>query len=254
MTPEPLHKTFIGFSLYLKDYAKVQNLLPTASYKNISSNQYNKRVTLIYQIEGFIISPNQYRWISNIKLGLEKFIFTPFEFEDEFYIHDTTIITNHIYIIEELSKAFNAPLVIYPKFMYASTKKEVYRNLCRYGKRLIHKQCFTLEAVIVTALLMNRKLQDKLNHKDLIKGAVRAYTFIYKNRDKFDVELSPFELKKAHSKGGKMRKKQRVINTQNRVNELIKNGEYLKPNGKVNLTALAKDMQMTRKTIAKYIK
>ena len=80
-----------------------------------------------------------------------------------------------------------------------------------------------------------------------------TYLFIYQNQEKFNIRLDEVELKEARSKGGKIRKDQRVKNTKERVQELLKSGDFIKPNGKVNLSSLAKAMDMTRKTVAKYV-
>lgn len=253
MTSEPLHRPFIGITLYEDDYAKVQNLLPTPSYTDTLHSRYNQKIILIYAIEGYITSHNQYRWISSIKLGLQSFLCVSFEFEEDFTITDTTEVTNSIYTIDELSKAFKAPVIIYPKIMYPVNKQELYKRLCWYGKRLIHQKCFTKEAVISTALLMNNKLSDRYQNKELHKKALGAYMYIDEKREEFSIRLDKVQLKEAHVKGGQIRKAQRVRKTKERVHQLLKSGDFNKPNGKVNLSSLAKAMNMTRQTIAKYI-
>ena len=197
MPTEPLHRPFIGISLYSDDYAKVQNLLPSPSYTDTLHSYYNQKIVLVYAIEGHITSHNQYRWISNIRLGLQKFLCIPFEFEEEFHITDTTEVTNNIYTIDELSKAFKTPLITYPRIMFPATKKDLYRHLCWFGKRLIHQEVFTKEVMISTALLMNSKLKDKYSNKDLHKKVLGAYIFMEQNRDKFSVRLDKKQLEEA---------------------------------------------------------
>jgi hypothetical protein len=239
--------------MYQDDYSKVEGLLPTPSYSDILHSRYNPKIILIYVIEGYITSPSQYRWISNIKLGLEKYLCVPFEFENEFSITGTTEVTTAVYQIKELSKAFKAPLITYPKIMYPATKKELYRCLCWYGARLIHQKCFTKEAMTATASLMNSKLKDKYSDKDLHKKVLGAYMFIDENREGFNSRLDKVQLKQAHSKGAKTKNQNQALKTKERIAKLLKSGDYIKPNGKVNLSSLAKTMNMTRKTIAKYI-
>ena len=142
---------------------------------------------------------------------------------------------------------------MYPKVMYPATKQDVYRCLCWYGKRLVHQKCFTKEAMTATALLMNSKLKDKYSNKDLHKKAIGAYMFIGENREKFSIKLDEVQLKEAHSKGGQIRKVQRVQQTKERIDQLLKSGDFIKPNGKVNLSSLAKAMKMNRETVAKYV-
>ena len=254
MTPEPLHRPFIGITISKDDYSKVKGLLPTPSYTDTLYSRYNQKIILIYAIEGYITSPNQYRWTSNIKLGLKKFLFISFEFVDEFHITDTTEVTNSIYAIDELSKAFKAPIIIYPKIMYPSIKQELYKRLCWYGKRLIHQKCFTKEAMTSTALLMNKKLDDKYPDKDLHKKALGAYMWLIENIDGFKVKLDEVQLKEAHSKGATQTNKKQTEETKAKIFELLKDDTYLKPNGKVNKTLLANDLGMFRRSLDKYLK
>ena len=253
MTPEPLHRPYIGIKLFIDDYAKVMGLLPTPSYSDTFSTYNNQKIILIYMIEGYITSSNQYRWISNIKLGIEKYLCVPFTYEEDYHVTDETDVTTVLYTIDELSKAFKVPLITYPKIMYPSTKQEVYKRLCWHGKRLIHQKCFTKEAMISTALLMNKKLSDKYQDKELHKKVLGAYMWIEENKEGFSVGLDEKQLKEAHSKGGQIRKSQRVQQTKEKVQQLLESGDFIKPNGKVNLSLLAKAMNTTRKTVAKYV-
>ena len=252
-TQVALHSPFIAIVLTRDDYNKVKSLLPIPSYTDVLFSYQDQKIILVYVIEGHITSHNQFRWISNIKLGIKDFIFVPLDFIDEFCITDTTDITNNIYTVNELSKAFKAPLIIYPRIMYPSTKQDLYRHLCWYGARLIHQKVFTLEALISAGLLMNKKLSDKHSSNDLHKKVLGAYMWLVENMDGFKVGLDQVQLEQSHSKGGKLRKDQRVKQTKERVQKLLKSGDFIKPNGKVNLTSLAKAMNMTRKTVAKYV-
>jgi hypothetical protein len=240
--------------MYQDDYNKVEGLLPTPSYSDTLHSRYNQRVILIYQLEGYVTSHSQYRWISNIKLGLKEYLCVPFTYEDEFYITDTTELTATLYQIKELSKAFKAPLIIYPKIMYPSTKKEMYKHLCWYAKRLIHQKVFTKEVMTATALLMNSKLKDRYSNKDLHKKVLGAYMFINENKEKLPVKLDEVELKKAHAKGAEKTNKKQRANTEAKIFELLKDDVYFKPNGKVNKTLLADDLRMHRRTLDKYLK
>ncbi len=252
MTSEPLHRPFIGISIYQDDYSKTKGLLPAPSYADTLHSRYTQKIILIYAIEGHIASHSQYRWISNIKLGLQKFLCVPFGFVEEFHITDTTEITSNIYTIDELSKAFKAPLITYPKIMYPSIKQELYRRLCWYGKRLIHQEVFTKEVMISTALLMNSKLKDKYSNKDLHKKVLGAYIFMEQNRDKFSVRLDKKQLEEAHSKGAITKNLNQAQKTKEKIDQLLQSGDFIKPNGKVNLSLLAKSMNTTRQTIATY--
>lgn len=253
MNPQPLHISYIGIKIYQDDYDKVRGLLLTPSYSDTLHSRYNSKIILIYAIEGYITSHNQYRWISNIKLGLEKYLCVPFTYEEDYHVTDETDMTTALYTIDELSKAFKAPLITYPKIMYPSTKQELYRRLCWYGKRLVHQKCFTKEAMISIALLMNKKLSDKYQDKELHKKVLGAYMFIDQNREKFNIRLDKKQLKEAHSKGANIKNLNQAQKTKERVQELLKSGDLIKPNGKVNLSSLAKAMNMTRQAVAKYV-
>lgn len=255
MTPQLLNRPFIGITISKNGYSKVKGLLPNPSYTDTLYSRTSQNLILIYAVEGYVTSSNQYRWVSNIKLGLKDFLFVAFEFVDEFHITDTTEVTNSIYTIGELSKAFKAPVIIYPKIMYPATKQDLYRRLCWYGARLIHQEVFTKECMIATALLMNKKLDlaNRYSNKELHKKALGAYIFIFENKDNFKEKLNKPQLKQAHVKGAVMTNATQVSKTKERITDLLKSDGFLKPNGKVNKTSLAKAMNVNRRTLDKYI-
>jgi len=253
MTSQPLHRHFIGISMHYDDFIKVQGLLLTPSYTDTLHSRYTQKIILVYAIEGYITSPNQYRWISNIKLGLHNYLCVPFKFEEDFTINNDTKVTGIMYDVKTLSKAFQAPIIIYPKIMYPATKKELYRCLCWYGARLIHQQCFTKEEMTATALLMNKKLDDKYQDKELHKKVLGACRFINENRDNFSVRLDEVQLKMAHSRGANIKNVNQAQKTKQKIDEAIATGNYFKPNGKVNKTLLAEALNMYRRTLDKYL-
>lgn len=255
MTPQLLNRPFIGIKLSQGYYNKVKGLLPTPSYTDTLNSRTSQNLTFIYVIDGYITSHNQYRWISNIKLGLKEFLCVQFEFEEMFIISDTTEITNNIYTMDELSKAFKVPLITYPKIMYPATKQDFYRNLCWYGKRLIHQKCFTKEAMISAALLMNKKLdlENRYSNKEIHKKALGAYMFMFENKENFKQKLTKQQLKEAHAKGAEITNSIQSSKTKERITELLKSGDFLKPNGRVNKTSLAKAINVNRRTLDKYI-
>ncbi len=136
--------------------------------------------------------------------------------------------------------------------MYPQNKKELYQRLCWYGKRLIHQKVFTKEAITSAALLMNKKLEAKYSDKELHKKALGAYMFIDQNRENFKVKLDEKQLKEAHSKGGRIRKAKQIQKTKEKIEQFLKSGDFLKANGKVNISLLARSLNMNRKTVAKY--
>lgn len=252
---ETLHRPYIGINLYTDDYAKVQGLLPTATYTDTLQSNYNPNIILIYVMEGYITSHHQYRWISNIKLGLEAFLCVPFKYEEEYHITQQTEVSDRLYSLEELTKAFKAPLITYPKIMYCQSKKELYRHLCWHSKKLIHQKCFTHEALISTALLMNDKLPltQKVSNRELNKKVLGVVKWVEENQEGFSVKLEKEQLKIAHSKGAVKKNQNQAQKSKEKIAQILESENLIKPNGKVNLTALAKAMNMTRKTVAKYI-
>lgn len=254
MTPEPLHRPFIGISMYQDEYSKVKGLLPTPSYSDTLHSRRHQKIILIYVLEGYITSPSQYRWISNIKLGLQKYLCVPFAYEEEFSITDTTEVTTALYQIKELSKAFKAPLITYPKIMYPVTKKELYKHLCWHSARLIHQRVFTKEALTAAALLMNSKLQDKYSNRDVHKKVMGVSKWVDENNEGFSVGLDEVQLKEAHSKGATLTNKIQREKTKAKIFELLKDDVYFKPNGKVNKTLLADDLGMGRRSLDTYLK
>jgi len=248
-----LTQNYIAIGIKDEHLSKVSNILPTASHIDyLMARDYYTHI-FIYVIDGYITSYNQYRWVSNIKLGIKAFIFVPFDFVDDVHVTNNTVITNTIYTITELSKAFKAPVIIYPKIMYPPTKKDIYRRLCWYGKRLIHKQVFTYEALISAGLLMNKKLSDKHSNKDLHKKVLGAYMWLIENIDGFKVELSGDELKQAHAKGANTKNNNQSQQTKQLINDAIATGNYLKANGKVNQSQLANDLGLNRSTIIRHL-
>ena len=175
MTPQPLHRPYIGITMYQDEYDKVKGLLPTPSYTDTLHSHYNQKIILIYAIEGYITSSKQYKWLSDIKLGLKDYLFVSFEYVEEFHVHSDTVISGNVFSLQELHNAFSTQYREYPSIFYPGTKKSLYRHLLIHGKKLRHQQLFTLEAMISAALMMNDVLKDKLQPKELHKKIKGAY-------------------------------------------------------------------------------
>lgn len=253
MISQPLNRPFIGISIAKEDYRKVEGLLPKPSYQDILYSHNSIKIELIYEIDTFCYSSKEYKYLSDIKLGMKKFFFVPISFIDDFYILEHTEISGINYSLLELSNAFQCDYITYPKIFFPHSKKELYRHLILHGKKLRHERLFTREAMIATALLMNDHLPNKLIYKEVHKKALGAYQYIMENKENFKEKLSKSQLQKAHSMGGKQRKSTQAQNTKARIEELLKTNEYIKPNGKVNKTALAKALNMYRRILDKFI-
>ncbi len=122
-----------------------------------------------------------------------------------------------------------------------------------HGKKLRYERVFTQEAMIATALMMNKHLTDKMIDKDVHKKALAAYRFIKENKQHFKEKLSKKKLKEAHSKGAAMTNQMQTEKTKERIAALLKDEAFIKPNGKVNKTALANALNVHRKTLDRYL-
>ena len=254
MNPTLLNRPSVGISLSTDDYVKVKGLLPTPSYSDVLHGQDSHKTILIYEIDGHIKSPKQYKWLSDIKLGLKVFLFVSFEYVEEFFIHDDTVIHGGKYSLLQLHKAFKIEYRHYPSIYYPANKKSLYRHLVIHGKKLRHQQLFTMEAMTSTALMMNIVLKDKLQTKELHKKVRGAYKYILENQENFREKLTPSELKDAHRRGADLSHKIMAHRTEAIIFRALSNDKYFKSNGEINRSLLASDLNMNRKTIAKYLK
>jgi len=254
MNPTLLKRPHVGISLSTDDYAKVKGLLPTPSYSDVLHGQDSHKTILIYEIDGHIKSPKQYKWLSDIKLGLKDFLFVLFEYVEEFFIHGDTVIHGGKYSLLQLHKAFKVEYRHYPSIYYPATKKSLYRHLVIHGKKLRHQQLFTMEAMTSTALMMNTVLKDKMQDRELHKKVKGAYKYILENKENFKEKLTSSELKDAHRRGADTTNKKRTFASETKIFEALATGDYVKVDGTINKTLLANDLNMNRNTIAKYLK
>ena len=254
MNPKPLNRPYVGISLSTDDYAKVKGLLPTPSYKDTLHSRTTQKIILVYVIEGYITSHKQFKWLSDIKLALKDYLIVEYEDVEEFYISECSDGDGVVYSLNELHKTFKAEYKRYPNVFYAPNKKGLYRHLLLHGKKLRHSQLFTMEAMTSAALMMNKKLKDKLSIKDLHKKVKGAYKYILENEDNFKEKLTPSELKDAHRRGAIATHKKRSCDTEIKIFDALSSDKYFKSNGEINKTLLATDLNMNRKTITKYLK
>jgi hypothetical protein len=248
--PIKLNSAFLALQMAKNDYKKVSGQLPTPTHLNELTNA--NYVIIIYQMDRSITTSKQFYWLSTIKTAWQKNIFTPFQFIDEAYISEHTQSSGIIYGLYELSKVFQVNFVNYPKAYYPCTKKEVYKHLIWYGMRLQRKGLLNREIMNATAIRMNDKLKDGYSYRELLKKASGAYRYILENVSK---PLHVNEVKERLKDGGKLRGKQKqdehAQNVQ-RVKECL--SLHVKPNGKVNITGLAKVLQLHRTTVHNIVK
>ncbi len=106
---------------------------------------------------------------------------------------------------------------------------------------------------------MNQKLQDtdKYQYKELYKKVEATYKYITTNKDgRFKQKLTPTQLKDAHKKGGKIRGKQKKLESikpKSKIQKLSKDKNFLKSNNKANISKIAKELNLSRTTVTKYL-
>jgi len=260
MYPLQLKKTFIGLELKESDYKKVEGMIPTPTHKKFISSSYNQNtINLIYQIKHHIKTIKGHQFLSDIKIGIKNYLFVDTSFIDEFYINEDTISYGVEYTLKELKKAFNTSFIKYPKYVIPQAKKELYKNLIWFGAKLYYKDILNKNILLSTALKMNSYLKecDRYQYKELLKKVESTYLYITQNKDeRFKKRLKPNELKKAHIKGGKIRAKQLLLQTKYQkeiIKDYLKNEAFLKSNNKPNISKIAKELNLSRPTVTKYI-
>ena len=258
--PLQLRNSFIGIELKESDYLKVEGMLPTPTHKQIITSTYSENnINLIYKIKYPISTVKQHQYLSDIKIGLQNHLFIDFIFIDEFFIKTDTESSGAIYTLDELKTAFKAKYITYPKFVLPNTKKELYRCLIWFGSKLYYQKILNRNALIATALKMNSKLKefDRYSHKDILKKAESVYIYINENKDeRFKLQLEPKQLKEALTKGGKTRGKQISKESKrqsNKIKKLLTKREFLKVNGKPNISKIAKELSIRRETIYRHL-
>lgn len=233
-------------------YKKIEGLLPIPSYKQILySNFKENTIIIIYEIEHNLKTPIQYQWLSDIKIIWKKNIIVEFEYVSEFYINELTIQSGVKYSLQELSNTFDSEFIKYPKPFYPATKKELYKKLVWYANKLNKKELLTIEMMYATAKRMNKKLDDKYQDKELFKKSYQAYMFTKENQQ----IKTKKEVRLIRKRNGVNRGKQISKEFQARVQKVKKIMPlHVKPNGKPNVTAIGKELKISRVTITKILK
>ena len=245
----------ISLEFLTNDYKKVAYSLPIPTYRRmISQTNHQGYVVITYELKHIVTSENQFRWLSNVKLSMQKHIKTNFAF-----IEYTEAInqddTNIKYSFQELQEHFKAIETSYPQIYLPSNKKEVYQRLCLYASKLFYYKVFHLEMVMYVALKMNKILELPFNYKELLKKSIMAYKFVSDNPPKQKLEKK--ELKQALRTGGNKRgqqMKQKQLEHQEQIKILVKDNDYIKANGKPNISAIAKALDLNRRTVERILK
>jgi len=250
--PLLLQSAFIGLRMPLDSYKKVEGKLPTPSYENILiSSSGEKEIIVIYEIEHHLKTSKQYQWLSDIKIHLKRNLFIDFDFVTEFYINEYSTCRGVKYSLDELSKVFKGDFIKYPKPMYPATKKELYQRLVWYATRLKDKELLTLEAIYAVALKFNQTIGNEYQQKELFKKSYKAYSFIMAHHERKTKQEVMLIKKKNGAKRGQQRtqERQRLIE---QIKKLIP--QHLKPNGRPNLSAIAKVLNVRRETVSRIFK
>lgn len=244
---------FVAFSIPLRDYEKIKGFLPRATYKNEWSGN-NPSMALCYEITHAITSWKTIQWLSNIKLTC-KYIHKNIELLDEFVINEWSDIGNIYYSIYDLSTLFKVGFIKYPKPLFPTTKNELYPNLVKYAKKLLRMKLLTFEAIYSTALRFNISLPPTKRYslRELNRSSKKALMFIIENKEELQA-LKGNELKERLKVGGKKRGNQKTKEKEankKKIEQLVHT--IKKPNGKPNITQIAKKLNISRKTVTRAI-
>jgi len=250
--PLLLKSACIGLQMPLNSYKKVEGKLPTPSYENILiSSSGEKEIIIIYEIEHHLKTSIQYQWLSDIKIHFKRNLLIDFDFVTEFYINEYSTCRGVKYSLDELSKVFKGEFIKYPNPMYPATKKELYQKLVWYATRLKDKELLTLEAIYAVSLKFNRAIGNEYQQKELYKKSYEAFIFVqdrYKRKTKQEV----ISIKKQN---GVKRGQQRTQERQKLMEQIKKLIPYhLKPNGKPNLSEIARELKVRRETVSRIFK
>lgn len=247
-----MHFNKISLQFLTDDYSRVAFSLPIPTYrKSVSKMNHQGYIVITYELKHSITSSNQFRWLANIKQSIKEHIKSEFEFIEYAESKNQDYI-NTKYTLKSLQEYFKAINTIYPKMYLPNNKEEVYQRLCIYASKLYYHKIFYLEMIIYSAIRMNKLLGEPYTYKELLNRSTRAYEFVNKNKPK--EKLSDEKLKAALKIGGiKTGEKKKMLRQENqkRILELVSIRKYLKPSGKPNITAISKELSLSRETVSR---
>lgn len=244
----------ISLQFLTDNYSKIAYSLPIPTYRRIKTKSNHQGYVIVtYELTHSITSMNQFRWQANIKQSMKEHIKVEFLFAE--YIETVNQENTSIkYTFKSLQEHFKPIKTIYPKIYLPSNKSDIYQRLCIYASKLFYHKMFHLEMVIYAAIKMNNILKKPCNYKELLNKSIRAYTLVSKTETK--QKLTPIELRAALKTGGQKRgvqKKMEQMENKKKIEELIKSNEYIKPNGKINITKVATDLELSRVTVTNIV-
>lgn len=254
MNPTEVKPPFVAFSIPLRDYEKIKGLLPNPTYMNEWGGN-NPSMALCYEITHAITSWKTIQWLSSIKLTC-KAIHSNIKLLDEFVINEWTDVNSVLYGINDLSSLFKVGFIRYPKPLFPTTKHELYPNLVKYAKRLLRMELLTFEAIYSTSLRLNNSLPliERYSLRELAKSSKKALMFVAENKEELQA-LKGDELKERLKVGGKKRGIQKTKEKEANKKKIEQLAHTIKkPNGKPNITQIAKELNLSRVTVTNTIK
>ncbi len=102
-----------------------------------------------------------------------------------------------LYTVSELGKQLPA-FVKFPKPLFPSERREIYKMLCRHAKRLHYEGLLFEEQLIATSLRFFKSMNDT-GLRQSVKSALAAYRFALDHCEGWPVKLKPDERRRALS-------------------------------------------------------
>ena len=256
---ECLAPPYIGIKMTKSGFLKISNTLPYPTYQNSLIGAFSKdSVMVVYKIDGVMKSDKQWRWINSIRAYLNEKLTMPFEWVDEFYIHEQTEASGCVYSLQELSEAFGEKELVYPDLFFTSDQKTLYRRLAMYASKLNYLGIMYTEGVFAGAMLLNKHLLDvqRYNERELWGKAKAIVSHIHNHPEKYKQKLSAKQLKGALSRGGVLRASQKLTQAdenRKKVFELVSLPRFQKSNGKPKVSLIADTLGLHRTTVHSFL-
>lgn len=167
--------------------AKLWDMPEPSSMQRLSRSDGKQTILVTYHFRYTPQSANEWQRIAAIKTQIANRIKRA-----ELQEYTSSEITGPMYTIAELGKYFPA-FIEFPKAQYPKEKRQAYKMLCRYAKRLHFNEKLHLEQLIAMSFRFNQFTKVAEGPSQTVKRAKAAYLMALKNRHKWKVKLSPVE-------------------------------------------------------------
>lgn len=240
-------------------FLKIKHTLPCPTYKNSLYRTFTEdSVMVVFKIGGIMKSAKQWRWINSIKAYLNAKLTIPFEWVDEFFIHEQTEASGCVYSLKELSRAFGEISLEYPDLFFTYDKKALYRHLAMYAAKLNYVGIMYQEGVYAGAMILNGHLHyaNRFNERELWGKVKAIIDHIHNHPEKYKQKLSAKQLKGALARGGVLRasqKRNQADENKKKVFELVSLPMYQKSNGKPKVSLIADTLSLRRETVSRIL-